>query len=103
MFMTPRPDGLSSEQSSLERGNPAQDSYAFLRVVVEELINAKLIKKEFKNADTLTQVLWGSLHGLVSLHLVMKNDDWIEWRPLEETTDQLIAALMRGLLREPAK
>jgi AcrR family transcriptional regulator len=99
MFMTPhtKPDPAAS---AIERGNPDQDAYAFLKGVIAEAIRAGRFRSELDDADLLAQLLWGGLHGVVSLYLTKGNDGWIDWRPVQKTADLLIAVTLKGLLRE---
>jgi AcrR family transcriptional regulator len=99
MFMTSytKPDPA---QSAIERGNPDQDAYAFLKAVILEGIQAERFRSELDDADLLAQLLWGGLHGVVSLYLTKGNDGWIDWRPVQKTADLLIAVTLKGLLRE---
>jgi AcrR family transcriptional regulator len=98
MFMTPLPQP-PAERLNLEQGNPDQDAYAFLRKGVAEAIAAGRFRREIEDADQVAQMLWAAVHGLVALHLVKGEDDWIDWRPAKRTAQALIGTLLRGLLR----
>jgi hypothetical protein len=100
MFMTPqtKPDPA---RSAIERGNPDQDAYAFLKGVIAEGITAGRFRPGFDDADALAQVLWGGLHGVVALHLTKGDDTWFEWRPIRKTTDLLLDLMLKGLLKAP--
>ncbi len=99
MFMTRHPQG-ADDDTEIEKGNPDQDAYAFLRATVSQAIEAGLLRPELKDADLLAQVLWGTVHGIVSLHLTKGEDDWFEWRPAEETIVTALESLRRGTARE---
>ncbi|HET9234110.1 MAG TPA: TetR/AcrR family transcriptional regulator [Candidatus Eisenbacteria bacterium] len=99
MFMTPLP-GESADRSSLERGNPEQDAYAFLRQAVDEALRAEKFRKEFKDPDLLSQILWSGIHGVVSLRIAKCTDDWVPWVDENATLETMIDSLLRGLLRE---
>lgn len=98
MFMTPLPQP-PAERVGLEQGNPDQDAYAFLCRAVEEAIATGRFRPQIKEADQVAQMLWAGVHGLVALHLVKCEDDWIDWRPARQTAQALIDTLLRGLLR----
>jgi hypothetical protein len=99
MFMTPHPP-QAPEQSAIERGNPEQDAYAFLLATVGDGLAAGRFRAEYRDADQLAQALWSHVHGLVSLHLTMHNDTWIDWRPIQKTARLALDAMLRGVLRE---
>lgn len=95
MFMTPR----NMDKTSLEKGNPAEDAYAFLRGIVSELIAKDLVREE-TDADLVSQVIWSAMHGLVSLEIAKCNDTWVDWRPIEERGRLVVDMIIRGLLKE---
>jgi AcrR family transcriptional regulator len=100
MFMTPSPfDG--PRETSIERGNPDQDAYAFLKATVADGVTAGCYRPEYsKDPELLAQVMWSSVHGVVALYLAKANDPWFEWRPVKKTVQLMIDAMMRGVLRE---
>jgi AcrR family transcriptional regulator len=99
MFMTrqTKPDPALSE---IERGNPDQDAYAFLRAVTADAIAAGRFCDDLQDADLLAQVVWSSVHGIVALYLTKGCDGWIEWRPVQATAELIIDVVLKGLLKE---
>jgi AcrR family transcriptional regulator len=102
MFMTPkvhsdREEGACTE---IDHGDPDHDAYAFLRATVVEGLTAGVFRKEYRDPDLLSQVLWSGMHGVASLHLIMGNDSWIGWRPVDQVAQTAVDVLIRGLLRE---
>jgi len=97
MFMTPLPP--LEPEPGIERGNPDQDAYAFLRSAVAEAIAADRLRDGLESADAASQVLWGGIHGLVSLWITKGDDPWIDWGPRREVLELMIDTLIRGLLR----
>jgi AcrR family transcriptional regulator len=99
MFMTTKtkPDPALSE---IERGNPDQDAYAFLRAVTAEAIAAGRFRDDLQDADLLAQVVWSGVHGIVALYLTKGCDGWIEWRPVQVTAELIIDVVLKGLLKE---
>ncbi|MFC4160595.1 TetR/AcrR family transcriptional regulator [Chitinimonas lacunae] len=93
IFVNPVPP-YSPEEAAAERGNPSQDAYAFARLAFRSLAETTPTLVE-KDPDVLVQLFWGALHGLISLHVVMGDEPWVEWKPL----DQLVSAAMHALLR----
>jgi len=101
MFMTPQVKH-GAEDSSIEAGNPEQDAYAHLRVMVTAAHGANCFRPELDDPDLIAQTLWSGLHGVCSLEIAKKNDCWVEWRDFEARVKLMQAVLMRGLLREAA-
>ncbi|HEV8657131.1 MAG TPA: TetR/AcrR family transcriptional regulator, partial [Thermoanaerobaculia bacterium] len=96
MFMTPHPPITEHE---LEKNNPEEDAYAFLKAIVAQAIAAKRFKPEYKDVDLVAQTVWAGVHGAVSLHIAKCNDDWVDWRPLKNRAEVMIDVLVNGLAR----
>jgi AcrR family transcriptional regulator len=99
MFMTRVPDHDPAEMS-IERGNPDQDAYAFLRKHVAAAIDAGRLRPELTDPDLVAQALWGSVHGIVALNETKGDDSWCPWRPLDATAELVLDGMIRGLARE---
>jgi len=98
MFMANRPAACPDEH--LHKGNPDQDAYAFLKMIVAACVEEGLFRSEFNDVELVSQLLWSGVHGLVSLQIAMQHETWVEWRPLEELASGVIESQLRGLLRE---
>lgn len=101
LFMTPHPP-LPPEASAIQKGNPDQDAYAFLRAMIVEAIAQGRLKPELTDPDMVAQIAWGAAHGVAALHNVKCSDSWIEWHPPRETARRLIDLALDGMLREEA-
>lgn len=99
MFMTPL--AHDHELEGITQGDPSQDAYAFLLASVAEAMEAGRFRPEFDDADQVAQILWGSLHGLVSLQIAKGHDDWVELGDIRATAARAREVLMRGMLRNP--
>ncbi|TAH34361.1 MAG: TetR/AcrR family transcriptional regulator [Planctomycetota bacterium] len=98
MFMAPKPMGAS--ESLLERNNPDEDAYAFLLRAVKDAWSAGCFRPELNDPELIAQTLWASIHGVVSLHIVKREEDeWIDWRSPAEAVELMTAATLRGLAR----
>jgi AcrR family transcriptional regulator len=53
-----------------------------------------------RDADTMAQVLWASLHGVVALLITLKATNW-PTPPASDLVDQVIDNTVRGLLARP--
>jgi AcrR family transcriptional regulator len=100
MFMTPEPCP-PSEEVLAEKGNPEKDAYAFVRMIVQDCIAQGRFREDLTNPDAISQIVWAGVHGLVSLHIVMHDDEWICWCPIRKLAEGLIDTQLNGLLRRP--
>ena len=99
MFMTPH-SPCSPSDSRVQRGNPEEDAYAFLRQAVVQAIEEKRLRPELKDADLVSQTMWAGVHGSISLQIAKQNDAWIDWAPLKKRLALMIDALIRGIEKE---
>jgi AcrR family transcriptional regulator len=99
MFMTPHPP-VPAETSRLERGNPEQDAYAFLKQTIAEGIAKGRFRKGLTDADLLSQTFWAATHGVISLQIAKCNDDWVVWQSVRASARLVIDGLIRGLTRD---
>jgi AcrR family transcriptional regulator len=97
MFMTVFPN---IEDSKHRRGDPERDAYAFLRGACQEAIDQGRLRPELTDPDRLAQILWSTVHGLISLRMVKRHDFWVPWSDLRETAEAAMQALLHGILRE---
>jgi AcrR family transcriptional regulator len=95
MFMTPK----NTEPNTIAKGNPEEDAYAFLKGIVGELMAQGRFRDDITDVDLAVQVIWSAVHGLVSLEIAKCNDDWVEWRPVEERAKAVSDMMIRGLLK----
>jgi AcrR family transcriptional regulator len=103
MFMTPHPPHEPDEVDREMMGNPEQDAYAFLKWSVQQAIDARCFQEEFRDAELVSQTLWASVHGVISLHIAKGTDPWVEWRPLQQRAQMMLDLPLRAMLREPRK
>jgi len=96
MFMTAHPPIPDDMQG---KGNPEEDAYAFLRETVREAAAAKAFRPEYNDVDLISQTLWASVHGVISLHIAKCDDPWVPWRSLKKRSELVIEGLLHGLLK----
>ncbi len=100
MFMTPHPP-VSFDERDLEiKNNPEKDAYAFLKLLVQQAIDTGVFREELKDAELISQTLWASLHGAISLQIAKCNDPWVEWRPAKLRAEFMADVTLRGMLKE---
>ncbi len=99
MFMTPHPAHEPDEEDREIMGNPEVDAYAFLKWAVQQAIDAGRFREELNDAELVSQTLWASVHGVISLNIAKCKDPWVEWRPLQHRAEMMLDVTLRGLLR----
>ena len=102
MFMTPQPQHELDDEDREMHGNPEKDAYAFLRWAVQQAIDAGRFRVEVQDAELVSQTLWASVHGVISLQIAKGCDGWVEWRPIQQRADLMLDLTLRALQR-PAK
>ena len=98
MFMTPHLPQEPDEEDREIMGNPEKDAYAMLKWAVQEAIKAGCFRDEVQDAELVSQTLWASVHGVISLNIAKCKDPWVEWRPLEDRAEMMLDITLRGLL-----
>jgi len=100
MFMTSHPITELNEQDHEVKGNPEVDAYAFLMITVQKAIDAVRFRDDLKDAELIAQTLWAAVHGVISLAIAKSNDYWVDWRPMEQRTELMLDATLRGFMKE---
>jgi AcrR family transcriptional regulator len=95
MFMTSHPP-VAVVERRIEKGNPAEDAWEFLRATVEEAQAAGLLHADPSGPDLVAQVFFAGFHGIAALFLAKSNDPWIDWRPLDEIAERMLYVLLSG-------
>jgi len=102
MFMTPHPPHELDEVDREVMGNPEMDAYAFLKWAVQQAIDAGCLREELHDSELVSQTLWASVHGVISLQIAKGSDGWVDWRPMRDRAEMMLDITLRGLQR-PAK
>jgi AcrR family transcriptional regulator len=97
MFMTPHPP-MDPAAHTIQKGKPEEDAYAFLKSIITEGIEQGVMIDE--DVDLLAQTMWGGVHGVISLQIAKCNDDWIDWRSLDERAQLMVDLLVAGIARK---
>lgn len=97
MFMTERP--AFPPGSPEERDDPAASAYAFLRDTCVAAIASGRVRPEFSDAEQLAQMLWSSVHGIVSLYIAKAKDQRVEFRDVRQTAERICAVMLEGISR----
>ena len=89
MFLTP------NKNHDLEEESPGHRSFGLLRSVVARAVASGRFRTV--DPDLAAQVLWSSLHGVVSLLITLRPQHW-PTPPAQDLVDQVIEHGIRGLL-----
>ena len=98
MFMTPHPPH-TGEEHLVQKGNPEEDAYQFLKDIVSQAISEGRFREELTDVELLSQTIWAGMHGVVSLHIAKCNDSWVDWRSFEERAQLMVETLIEGIIR----
>ncbi|HXJ87256.1 MAG TPA: TetR/AcrR family transcriptional regulator [Candidatus Binatia bacterium] len=99
MFMTTHP---KHELDAVDRemmGNPEVDAYAFLRWAVQQALDAGCFREQVTDVELVSQTLWASVHGVISLQIAKGGDAWVDWRPVKDRAGMMLDVTLRGLTR----
>jgi AcrR family transcriptional regulator len=99
MFMTPHAP-MSLDDRNLQRGNPEEDAYAFLRAIVAEGIAQNRYHPQYNDVDLTSQLVWSGVHGVISLEIAKCNDAWVDWAPIRRRVEAMVNLLVDGLTKE---
>lgn len=97
MFMTVRPGALDVDAA--QSSDPTAHVYSFLRDSVAEAIHAGRLLPEYTDVDLVAQILWGALHGLLSLHITRGSHPWVDFSDIRQTAGAAQQTVLQGLLR----
>jgi len=100
MFMTPHPAHQLDEVDREMKDNPEKDAYAFLKWAVQQAMDAGCFREDLQDVELISQTLWASVHGVISLHIAKGDDEWVDWRPMRDRAQTMLDVTLRGLRRE---
>ncbi|MCM2316427.1 MAG: TetR/AcrR family transcriptional regulator [Thermoanaerobaculia bacterium] len=101
MFMSLRPEP-TPELIERKKGNPSEDAYEFLVMIIRAGLAAGRFRPEFKDPELIAQTVWAGIHGVVSLRISNECDPWVKWPAAERSVKTMIDVLVNGLVREEA-
>src|SRR5215467_7044030 len=99
MFMTAHPGHEMDEVDREMHGNPEKDAYAFLKWAVQQAIDAGCFRPGLDDAELISQTLWASVHGVISLEIAKGCDAWVDWRPMQDRAAMMLDITLQGLLQ----
>jgi AcrR family transcriptional regulator len=98
MFMAEHPP-RDPAISCIVQNNAEQDAYFQLKTVVEDVFLANKFRHELTDSELIAQTIWAGMHGVCALQISMAQDNWINWRDIEQRLQLMQITLMRGLMR----
>lgn len=105
MFMTPGLAGIvpPTAEDLAHKNNPDKDAYAFFHLTVRQAVEAGRFRPEYHDPDLSAQTLWAGVHGVASLEVTHADCPWVRLRPLSKRATSMCAAVLRGMLKDPAE
>ena len=102
MFLTERP--LPNQDDLARLKDPGDDAFLALRNAVSEAIEGGRFRPEYRDPDLVAQMLWAAVHGIATIHVAMppEKKTYLNLTSPEVTVAATCAAMMRGLVRDPA-
>ena len=100
MFMTTHPPAELNDEDCEIKGNPEVDAYAFLKLSVQQAIDAGKFRAGLGDAELVSQTMWAAVHGVISLNIAKSHDNWVDWRSLEERANLMLDTVLHGLTCE---
>ncbi|MCX5747425.1 MAG: TetR/AcrR family transcriptional regulator [Proteobacteria bacterium] len=74
------------------------DGYHLLLRTVTECVDSGRFRPELRDPDGLAQAIWATVHGVVSLLIVMGPDDVFRWRSPAIIAELALGNMLRGML-----
>lgn len=90
------------ERALERRGDPRRDGHAFLKLAAQEAIDQGRMRREFRDAELVTETFWAAVHGVASLEINFSGNSWVQWRPMRKRTEAMIDAVLAGMGAETA-
>jgi len=99
MFMTRHPE--PEAQLAFDcKGNPEADAYALLVSCVQEAMKLGCLRAGLDDPHVLAQIIWASIHGVISLELTHGQESHIPWSPFKQRVEAAMEMVLHGLLRD---
>jgi AcrR family transcriptional regulator len=99
MFMTPTRT-VTPEEIPLDKENPEESAYAFLKLTVQEALAAGRLRADLSDGLVVANMLWAGMHGVVSLYIGKKHDAWCEFGDPREWAETMVDTMIRGIVAD---
>jgi AcrR family transcriptional regulator len=92
----------TKEAANRQHTEPAGiEGYRVLHATIDEAIRLRRFRADITDVDATAQIVWASVHGLVSLLIVHGHHGQFRWSSREVLTRASYEMVLRGLLRDP--
>jgi AcrR family transcriptional regulator len=102
IVMTSNPEPNGELELRAARGDVRADAHALVLQTVSQAMEEGRLRADIGDAELVTQTLLGGIHGIISMHLTMGDDQWVPWRSVQTRIRLLLDALLRGLMCDAA-
>jgi len=99
MFMTSHPPQEPDDEEREDMVNPEKNAYAFLKWAVQQALEGGCFREQLRDAELISQTLWASVHGVISIEIAKGCDAWVDWRPIHDRVELILDATLRGLVK----
>ncbi|MCC7412789.1 MAG: TetR/AcrR family transcriptional regulator [Gammaproteobacteria bacterium] len=96
--MAASPEVPERSASQNARGDVRADAHALVLQTVQEAVDQHRLREDLRDAELVTQTFLGGIHGIMSMHLTMGNDNWVQWRSVQARSRLMIEAMLRGFM-----
>ena len=63
--------------------DPERNAYVILHDTCAQAIEQKRFRPEITDPDMVAQILWSTLHGIVSLRIAKHHQSFVPWKDLD--------------------
>lgn len=99
MFMMPRP--MCCEDEKIKKNSAEQATYYQLLDTVTAVHATGAVKDGLDDPELVAQTIWAGIHGVCSLEIILADDQWVNWRAVEQRIEMMINMIGAGLMKEP--
>lgn len=95
--LTPRSPSHRPTLSVVKQNDDRKDVHAFIIQCVCEAIQQGLLRTDLQDAELVSQTFYAGIHGVIALYLEHDQDEWLNWRPIQQRVNLMIDLMIRGL------
>jgi len=83
--------------SEVKDGSIRNDTAAFIFETVREAISRNLIRPELLDAELISQTFYAGIHGVITMYLDNKPEEWVNWRPMQQRVELMLDMMLHGM------
>jgi len=100
LFMTPH---AAPAPEDVVHDVAGVDGYHLLLRTVTECVTTGRFRPELRDPDGLAQAIWATVHGVVSLLVIMGPEAVFRWRSPATLAELALGSMLRGMLADPTE